>query len=166
MENKPLNSGGQDAAHNPSFSAPNTGEQTDVLQDHILLDPADMSGYDKNLKKGRTWLYVISAMQVIMGVYEYMKYDTESQVFRWATFGIDAAIGLIFLACALWSFKKPLAAFLTALILYIVVCGGMMILNPANITSGIIIKIFVVIALVRAYKDARHIEEMKQLLAG
>ena len=166
MENKPFYNSSEDPAPNHHSLPASEAEQTSVLQDSILLDVADMSGYDKNLKRARIWLYVITAMQMVLGVFEYMKYENETAEFRWITFGIDAAIGLIFLACALWSYKKPVAAFLAALILYIVICTGMMILEPANIASGIIIKIFVVIALVRAYKDARDIEDMKQVLAG
>ena len=167
MENKPFRNGSEDPAHdNYSLPTSQVSEQADVLQDSILLDVSDMSGYDKNLKRARIWLYVITGMQVLLGVFEYIKYDTASDEFRWMAFGIDAAIGLIFLACALWSYKKPVAAFLAALILYIVITGSFMILDPSSITSGIIIKIFVVIALVRAYKDARDIEKMKQVFAG
>ena len=167
MENKPFYNNNEDAANNiPSLPLKVSDDQTNGSQDSILLDVTDMSGYDKNLKRGRIWLYVISGLQVMLGVFEYVKYDNESDAFRWITFGIDATIGLIFLACALWSFKKPVAAFLTALILYIVITGSLMIIDPTNIISGIIIKILIVIALVRAYKDARYIEDMKQVLAG
>lgn len=165
MEHNPFYNGSEDdASGHPAAAAGEPAEETSVLQDNILLDAADMSGYDKNLKRARIWLYVVTAMQVLMGVFEYMKYDTETPEFRWFTFALDAAIGLIFLACALWSYKKPVAAFLTALVLYIIITGSLMILDPSNIARGIILKILVVIALVRAYKDARHIEEMKQLL--
>jgi hypothetical protein len=86
--------------------------------------------------------------------------DADSSL-QWIVFGIDAGLGLLFLACALWSYKKPYTAFLTALILYIVVTATAYIIEPANISFGIIIKIIVVVALFRAVKDAREIEDLK-----
>ena len=136
-------------------------DETPAHTDSVLLEMADMSGYDKNLRNARIWLYVITGMQIILGIYEAMTLkDVETSV-QWVVFGIDAGLGFLFLACALWSYKKPYAAFLTALILYIIVTVAAFIIEPANINLSIIIKIVVVVALFRAVKDAREIEDMK-----
>lgn len=81
-------------------------------------------------------------------------------------FGIDAGIGLGFLACAIWSYKKPATAFITALIFYILVHVCLSILDPTNIVKGIILKILVIVALYKAYKDARDNEELKRALSA
>ena len=138
-----------------------TDEVTPAAPDSVLLDVADMTGYDKNLRNARIWLYVITGMQILLGIYETMSLTGVEGIVKWVVFGIDAGLGLLFLACALWSYKKPFAAFLTALILYIIITVGAFIVEPANINFSIIIKIFVVIALFRAVKDAREIEDVK-----
>lgn len=138
-----------------------TNEVTPAAADSILLDVADMTGYDKNLRNARIWLYVITGMQIVLGIYESMSLTDVESIVKWMVFGIDAGLGLLFLACALWSFKKPFAAFLTALILYIIITVGAFIVEPANINFGIVIKIIVVVALFRAIKDAREIEDVK-----
>jgi hypothetical protein len=136
-------------------------DETPAPTDSVLLDMADMSGYDKNLRNARIWLYVISGMQIVLGIYESLTLtDAESSV-QWVVFGVSAGLGLLFLACALWSYKKPYTAFLTALILYIIITVGAFVIEPANISFGIIIKTIVVVALFRAVKDAREIEDIK-----
>jgi len=136
-------------------------ESSHAPTDSVLLDVADMSGYDKNIRNGRTWLYVITGMQILLGIYESTTLKDVDSITKWVVFGIDAGLGLLFLACALWSYKKPYTAFLTALILYIIITVAAFIIEPANINFGIIIKIVVVVALFRAVKDAREIEELK-----
>lgn len=136
-------------------------ESSQAPTDSVLLDVTDMSGYDKNIRNGRTWLYVITGMQILLGIYESTTLKDVDSITKWVVFGIDAGLGLLFLACALWSYKKPYTAFLTALILYIIITVAAFIIEPANINFGIIIKIVVVVALFRAVKDAREIEELK-----
>jgi len=121
-----------------------------------------LKGYDKSLKNARTLLYVVAILQVGMGVFEYFKYQDYDEDIRLLAMGIDIAIGLPFLILAIWSYKKPLPAFLTALILYPVIIVGFTIWNPENLTSGIVLKIIVIVALWKAYKDAKENEELKK----
>ena len=98
-----------------------TGEATPASTDSVLLDMADISGYDKNLRNARIWLYVITGMQIVLGIYEGLNLKNVDSSVQWLAFGIDAGLGLLFLTCALWSYKKPYTAFLTAFVLYILI---------------------------------------------
>lgn len=122
-------------------------------------DVVDTEQYEKSLRNARNWLYVIGGLQIIMGFIEYGTI-TEQQI-AIAAFCIDAFIGALFLALALWSRKKPVVAFTTALVCYIVVVTGLAVLDPSNLFRGMLIKIFAVIALVKANKAARQYEAIK-----
>ncbi|WP_121353790.1 hypothetical protein [Flavisolibacter nicotianae] len=129
-------------------------------QETIFSDLADTKPYEKSLKTARIWLYVIAALQAGIGIWEYA--STQDPTVALVAGMIDAGIGVIFLALALWSYKKPAAAFITALATYVVIHIGMMFVDPTNIVKGFILKILIVVALVRAYKDAREVERLRE----
>ena len=128
-------------------------------QESIFSEMADTQPYEKSLKTARIWLYVIAALQVGMGIYEYNTVDPSIALFALL---IDAGIGVVFFALALWSYQKPAVSFMTALIVYILIHIGLSILEPANLVRGVILKILIVMALVKAYKDAREVEKLKE----
>ena len=130
----------------------------------IFSEIYDLEPYERTLKNARIWLYVIAGLQFIMGIIEYNRED--DPVIGWTAFGIDAFIAVGFLVLALWSRKKPVPAFTIALVSYIVLHVGFSILDPSNLVRGIIIKILVIVALVKANRDARKYEEMKTLMGS
>jgi len=147
-------------------------ENTPANQDHTSKDPvaensifeaeiANLGGYDKNLKRARNWLYIIAAFQLVMGIYEYVKYEDLDTMTRFFVFGIDAGVGVIFLVLAIWSIRKPVQAFLTAMIVYIVINILFVVLNPANLSIGIILKGLIIYMLWQAYRDAKENEHLK-----
>lgn len=141
-------------------SSENLSSETAHPQETIFHDFTDTKPYEKSLKTARIWLYVIATLQAGIGIYEYT--STEDPTVALVAGIIDAGIGVIFLLLALWSYKKPAAASITALITYIVIYIGMMFIDPSNIVKGVLIKILVVLALVKAYKDAREVERLKE----
>ena len=129
-------------------------------QESIFTDLVDDSQYDRNLRNARIWLYIIAGLQLAVGCYEY--YDTPDPQLAWIVFGIYAFIGAIFLVLSLWSKKKPVTVFLSALIFYIAVILARGYFEPASIIKGVIFKIFFVIALIKAYRDAKESHDIKK----
>ena len=142
---------------------PSTND-SDAGQETIFSDVYDLEPYEKTLKNARIWLYVISGIQFLMGIFEYAN-ETDRTIGIIA-FVIDAFIALLFLILALWSRKKPVASFTIALVIYLLLQIVFMLTDPTHIFRGIIIKIFVIIALVKANRDARKYEEIKSLTTG
>ena len=140
----------------------NPTRENEAPREDIFSEIYDLQPYERTLNRARIWLYVIAGLQFIMGIIEYNQADDPT--IGWTAFGIDAFIAAGFLILALWSRKKPVPAFTIALVSYIVLITGFMILNPSNLVRGIIIKILVIIALVKANRDARKYEEMKALM--
>ena len=134
-----------------------TTEQSET--ESIFSDVYDTSVYEKTLKNARIWLFVIAGFQFAMGIFE--KITIEDPQVGWIAFSIDAFIAFIFLGLALWSKKKPVVAFTIALVLYILINVGFMLIDSSNIYKGFLIKIFVVIALVKANRDARKYENIR-----
>jgi hypothetical protein len=135
--------------------------ETSQEQESLFKDIYDLEPYEKSMKNARIWLYVISGFQFAVGIYEYN--IVPDPTLAWIAFGIDAALALVFLGLALWSRKKPVPAFTLALSIYVIVQVGMMILDTSTIAKGLLIKILVVIALVKAHRDARKYEALKNL---
>jgi hypothetical protein len=128
-------------------------------QDNIFSEVYDLAPYEKTLKNASIWLYVISGIQLVMGIFEYSTID-EPEV-GYIVLAIQGFIAVTFLVLALWSRKSPVPAFTIALVLYVLFNVLFMALDTSNIYRGIIIKIFVVIALVKANRDARKYQEIK-----
>jgi hypothetical protein len=130
-----------------------------TTQDNIFSEVYDLEPYEKTLKNARIWLYVISGLQLLMGIIEYNTID-EPEV-GYIVLGIQSFIAVTFLVLALWSRKKPVPAFTIALVLYVLFNVLFMMMDTSNVFRGVIIKIFVVIALVKANRDARKYQEIK-----
>ena len=137
-------------------------ENEPVKQDTIFNDVADISGYDKNLKTARIYLYIVAALHVGIGVYEYVTIE-DNTLKLWAM-AVDAGIGAIFFGLALWSYKQASLAFGIALVLYILLQIVIIYFDTSMIYKGIILKVLVIVALVKGFKDAREYEQIKRSL--
>jgi hypothetical protein len=145
-----------------TYASESDAGKNPAAQESILTDIVDKQSYEKPLKNARGWLYVVAAFQLAMGFYEYFTVD--DNVVAAVALGIDALVGLTFFLLALWSKKKPVQAFLTALICYITISAGFMALDASNAFKGILIKILVVVALVKAYNSAKEYVAIKASL--
>ncbi|HEY0042868.1 MAG TPA: hypothetical protein VGB71_19475 [Flavisolibacter sp.] len=128
-------------------------------QETIFADIVDTKPYEKSLRNARIYLYIVAALQVGVGIYQYANSDPE---YALLIGGIPIGLGILFLVFAFWSYKKPVAAFMTALITFVVVHVLTMIDDPSAIFRGIILKVLVVVALIKAYKDAVEYEKLRE----
>lgn len=143
----------------PHITDMESGEEQESIFNNLL----DTTVYKKSMKNARVWLYIVSTLQFLMGIYEYFSaFDNTIGI---ASFTLDTIIAVFFLSLALWSKKRPVAAFTLALIFYLLFIIGMVILDSQNIFRGFIIKILVVIALIKANRDARQYEAYRSSLS-
>ena len=130
----------------------------------IFNNLVDLAPYEKSLKNARIWLFVIAGIQFAVGIFEYFSID--DNIVAAIAFGVDAFVALGFLTLAFWSKKKPLMAFSIALAFYAIVIIGYIVIDPSNLFKGIIVKVLVVIALIKAINDAKQYEEVKASIEG
>lgn len=133
---------------------------TQPSQETIFSDVLDTTPYEKNLKTARIYLYIVAALQIGVGAYQYSK-AADPELGFWLG-GIPAALGVLFLLFAIWSYKKPAIAFMTALIVFVVAHIATMVADPSYIYKGIILKVLVVMALVKGFKDAKEVEKLRE----
>ena len=139
-------------------------EQPTSPDKSIFNNLVDLAPYEKSLKNARIWLFVIAGIQFCVGLFEYFTVD--DNMVAAIAFGIDAFVALGFLTLAFWSKKKPMLAFSIALAFYSIVIVGYIIIDPSNLFKGIIIKILVIVALIKAINDAKQYEEVKASIEG
>ena len=138
----------------------NIPSSSSVSQESVFSDVVDIRPYEKALKNARIWLYVIAGLQVIFGIVQYAITDDKELGLIVAV--IEAGIGVLFFLFALWSYKKPATAFMTALITFVVIHVGAAIVEPTQIYKGIILKILVIVALVKGFNNAREVEKLRE----
>ncbi len=147
-----------DTKPNPETDLPSS---TTSSQESIFSDIVNTKPYEKGLRNARIYLYIIAVIQFGVGIYQYTTVSDQETALIIG--GIPAAIGILFLGFAIWSYKKPAAAFMTALITFVVSHIATMILDDTAIYKGIILKILVIVALVKGFKDARQVEKLRDL---
>jgi peptidoglycan/LPS O-acetylase OafA/YrhL len=146
----------------PSANRPLPDHSGTTLFNNVS-DLLDTTPYQKSLKTARIWLYVIAGFQTAMGFFEY--FTTPDPKVAAIALAIDALIGALFLILALWSRRKPVVAFTAALVFYLLVIAGFMFLDPANLFKGLLVIILVVLALVKANKDAGKFEAVQESIS-
>jgi len=148
----------------PQKDQNNIPSATDNSQSTIFSDIVDTTPYEKNLKTARIYLYIIAALQIGVGIYQYATANEPELALILGA--IPAGIGVLFLGFAIWSYKQPVIAFMTALITFVVVHAATMILDPTAIYKGIILKILVIVALVKGFKDAREVQKLRESIGN
>ena len=134
---------------NPSSSEPS--------QEPSIFDELDIRSHhhQKQIRQARLTIYVVAGIQLIFGMVSGFQFGGNT---GWFIFGITASIALIFFALGIWARKKPFTAILIALILYSLLLITDLIMQPATIIKGILVKILIIIFLVRGLKKAREAE--------
>jgi uncharacterized membrane protein len=83
------------------------------------------------------------------------EFKKTTTMFGYLIYGGTVGLGLLFVIFGLIVNKYPLPITIISLVLYILANVFFMVLNPASITGGIVIKAIIVLALFRAIKAAR-----------
>jgi hypothetical protein len=134
----------------------NTQEETIFSESELLGN-----GYDKHVRRARNTIFVVAAVQLVLGLIIGFSGPEES---KWITIGIMVVVSGIFAALGFWANRKPYHAILVALIFF----SGLIILDavfdPASIIRGIIFKIFIIVYLIMGLNKARETLRLRQAL--
>jgi len=93
------------------------------------------------------------------------EYEKGLQLARLITGG-SALLGLCFIACAMMVFRKPVAATVTGLVLYLGGTAAILAIDPPSIARGLLFKILIVIGLASAVKAALAYERSARAAAA
>ncbi len=136
----------------------NLTEQPTIFSDIYM----DTSAYEKTIRQARNWLFVIGVLQIVMGVVQYIRSDDYLSNGREIWLSVNVIIGFAYIGLAVLSFRQPMPAFIVGLILYVVVnAWTIYAVGSASFSYYWLLKILVIIALVRAIKDAKEYTSLK-----
>jgi hypothetical protein len=126
----------------------------------------DLEAAAEKIKKAGNVLYWIAGASVLSGVLFFMiGYSKDGENAEpVATLIVYIILGMIYLALASWSKKKPFAAIVSGLSLYIIVIVLSAIADPATIVQGIIIKGIFIAYFIKGIKSAIEAENLKKEL--
>lgn len=79
---------------------------------------------------------------------------------------VQAVIALIFAGLALYASKQPYKAIISGTVFYILLIALLAAVDISTLFQGIILKVFIVAALIKGIKAAQEVKELEQKLAG
>jgi len=114
----------------------------------------------KKIKSAGTTLYVLGVLFLIYSLFYFFRYREEDTAS--ATIIAYAVVAIIFVLLAVWSDKKPVAAIISGMVLYLLLQILAAIDNPLNLFSGIIFKIIIITCLINGLNSGMEAERIKK----
>lgn len=114
---------------------------------------------EERVKMSRIWIFALGFIQLGIGIYQFLAVPDKLL----ASIGLlaDGGLGIVFIALAWWSFRKPTFSFLSALVIYLALQAIVGYFNPAYLFTGVIIKAIILLLLVKAYTNARALTKLR-----
>ncbi len=134
-------------------------KQDQIAEYHEDIRHIELEGYELRVKKARNALF-IAAGALALGFFISLAQTEGNFVGELAI--LFCPLIAIFIALGFWTKQKPFTAIVTGLIVFIGFWIGFAILDARNIYMGIIIKIFVIVYLANALKDAKELQKAKE----
>jgi hypothetical protein len=151
---------------NPEQTNPN--EEKTVLADHMNeIRQIEIEGYELGVKKARNALFWAGGL-IFAG--EMIQMFRLGYGFDPAMFGIAVLEAAVFVALGLWTRKKPYTAVLTGLVVFLlfIILAALVEFNDwgaegffKSLFRGIIVKVVILAALIKAISDARSLQTAK-----
>jgi type III secretory pathway component EscR len=138
-----------------------TNENKDEITEYYEgVKQLEISGYETGIRKARNALFITAGLVFLSEMISAFAADLVLSPVFWGIILIECGI---FVALGFWTKSKPYAAVIIGLVIFLLLWVLAIVLNGYRaIYSGIIFKIFVIVALVRAIGPAKAWEEMKK----
>ncbi len=146
--------GGNDKFCNDcGFPERGTTQEKGIYDHRIKLKKNIITGANKKLKSVKILIYVIAGLNFLMGLY----YLTDDLTFADGIAGLIASI--LFLGCAVWVNKQPLTGILAAFVLWILLQLSVVLVDPALLFKGILLKIVFIAIFIKGISAAKDAKE-------
>jgi hypothetical protein len=120
----------------------------------------ELQGLDKKIRSAGTTLYVLAGFFLLFGLgYFFINSNNESSSGILIT---NAIVAIIFLLLGYWSKKKPVAAIISGMVLFVLVQLLSIFEDPSNIYKGIIMKIIIIGYLIKGMQSAFEAEKIRK----
>ena len=128
------------------FSSPTNAET-----DEGSIGQLGQNARKKQLKSAR-WIMIIIGL-LTLGLNGFLATQAQAQDIQLMA-GAGIFIGVIFIVLGIMVYQFPVPCTIAGLTLYVLANAGFAIVNPMSLTSGIVIKVFIVIGLAKSVGSA------------
>jgi hypothetical protein len=142
------------------FPLKGTDDEQRQFFTHRNYGHMEMDSLKGKIKSAGTTLYVLAGVFLIYGlIYFFLQRNGDNAPALLIT---NAAVAVIFLLLGYWSEKKPLAAIISGMSLYILVQLLAAFDDPLSILKGIILKVIIISYLIKGLTSALEAEKIKK----
>lgn len=117
---------------------------------------------NKSIRHGRTALFVIGGLYVLVGFYEGLLMEGHELLFGLIDWGAAA----VFIGLGVWSYQKPFLAMILGLAFYVAIILLIGVIDPTTIIQGIIWKFLIIFYLGYGISNARAEEANEKQDSG
>lgn len=110
----------------------------------------------KKIRQARNTLFIVGGLQLLFGIVVYFMADATEELIA------GAVLFLIYLGLGFWSQKKPLIALILGLLLYLSLIILSAVVDPTTITSGVLVKVIIIVFLGKGINSARELKKQEQ----
>jgi hypothetical protein len=129
------------------------------LRDAKIIDFSEAS---RKIRRASITLYVIGGLTVVGGLAMYV--IANDPIVKNTLLLTNLVLGAIYVGLGFWCTRKPMAAIVSGLSLYVLTFILNAITNPLTIVSGIIFKIIIIGLFIAGIKSAIEAEKLKKEL--
>lgn len=149
-----LNMGSEDLfCQSCGFPEKGTSQEKAKFHAKNVMQKSNKEDADKKVKSARNTLYIVGAFTGVVGIGSFFFLDDIALLVT------NIILALIYAALGIWSTKKPLAALLSGLLLYITVIVLNGILEPQTLYKGIIWKVLIITYLGKGLYSANLVQK-------
>jgi hypothetical protein len=156
----PVLNSNQTFCTNCGFPLQGTAEEQQQFLNNREISQIDFEAHRKQIAEAGKTLFWIAGLTFLGELLSLaVNRDSTSVTFALTVGGIMAAI---FIGLGLWSRKKPTAALITGLCLYLLLHILAAIGNPITIVQGLIVKIVIIAYLIKGIKSSLEADKLVQ----
>ncbi|MGY3791625.1 zinc-ribbon domain-containing protein [Aquimarina sp. 433] len=135
---------------------PENGDDNEKAKFHAqkVLKKSQIREDRKKISSARNTLYWMAGIFFVSGLILFMNLGDIAVLIA------GAILAIIYLVLAYWSQKKPFAAILSGLLLYLMVIAANVIVEPSSLFKGILLKVIILSFLIKGmYSASQSIKE-------
>lgn len=122
-----------------------------------------LSDAEDKIKRAKYAIYILAGVFFLFGGIAGLANDDMP------TLVVNLSLSILYLIFAAWCTRNPFGAILTAFIVYVTILVANAFIDPVSIASGVILKIFVIAALINGIRSAQegvgYLKELEKLNA-
>jgi hypothetical protein len=144
------------------FPVKGTLDEKSLFHNRVRFQEEQLKKKNTDVRNGRTSLFVIAGLFAFYAAIIFFTEDHFKNTLAAVT--VYLILSVIFLLLANWSIQKPVAALISGLSLYAALELLNIVMEPATLGRGILVKIFIIVYLTKALQSAFEAQKLSKAL--